>query len=90
MFITKKKHEAEIREWDLRCVQLMREAETERETTGRLIQRNRELQTRLLAARAEAEANKVDAEELERWRRYGQMRDPATGRLIPRVKAEVA
>lgn len=42
------------------------------------------------AARAEAEANRVDAEELEQWRKYGQMRDPATGRLIPRVKAEVA
>jgi len=86
MFIMKKKHEAEIREWDLRCVQLMREAETERYTTGRLIQRNRELQTQLLAARAEAEANKVDAEELAAWRKYGQMRDPATGRLVPRVK----
>ena len=44
----------------------------------------------LTAARAEAEANKADAEELEQWRKYGQMRDPATGRLIPRVKAEVA
>ena len=68
MFIMKKKHEAEIREWDLRCVQLMREAETERYTTGRLIQRNRELQTQLLAARAEAEANKVDADKYRRSR----------------------
>ena len=41
---------------------LQRELQRERETVGRHIQRNRELQTQLLAARAEAEANKVDAE----------------------------
>ena len=44
------------------------------------------LEDKLAAARAEAEANKVDAEELKQWREYGQMRDPATGRLVPRVK----
>ena len=51
---------------------------------------HRRVAEELAAARAEAEANKVDAEELVQWRKYGQMRDPATGCLIPRVKAEVA
>ena len=41
------------------------------------------------AARAEAEANKADAEELARWRQYGQMRDPKTGRLIPKAVTTV-
>lgn len=34
----------------------------ERNTIGNLVQRNRELQTQLLSARAEADANKADAE----------------------------
>jgi len=45
-----------------------KQIQMERETTGRLIQRNRELQTQLLAARAEAEANKADAEKYRRSR----------------------
>jgi len=90
MFIRKSVHTAAMAKLAKANVDLEQDAQRERETTGRLIQRNRELQTQVLAARAEAEANKVDAEELEQWRKYGQMRDPATGRLIPRVKAEVA
>lgn len=40
----------------------------ERETVARLIQRNRELEVKLLAARAEAEANAADAEKYRRSR----------------------
>ena len=76
MLITKKKHVAVVKglQQDVRAL----------EATAKLYQQQRNI------ARAEAEANKADAEELARWRQYGQMRDPATGRLIPRVKAEVA
>ena len=38
-----------------------RQIQQERNTIGNMIQRNRELQTQLLAARAEAEANRDDA-----------------------------
>lgn len=45
-----------------------RQIQQERNTIGNLVQRNRELQTQLLAARAEAEANKADAEKYRRSR----------------------
>jgi len=62
MFIRKSVHTAAMAKLAKANVDLEQDAQRERETAGRLIQRNRELQTQLLAARAEAEANKVDAE----------------------------
>ena len=87
MFITKKKHEAIVATMaaDIRqahdALDLMASDNRALDTAAAHFKQQRD------AARAEAEANKA---ELARWRQYGQMRDPATGRLIPRVKAEVA
>ena len=51
-----------------------RQIQQERNTIGNMLQRNRELQTQLLAARAEADANHDDAEahraRLKRDREY--------------------
>lgn len=111
MFMTKKRHDALMREAARLIVErddtlMIREAtigRLQREISGlrsdvtaaemayeESRKSHRRVAEQLAAARAEAEANRVDAEELEQWRKFGQMRDPATGRLIPRVKAEVA
>jgi hypothetical protein len=85
MFIRKSVHTAAMAKLAKANVDLEQDAQRERETAGRLIQRNRELQTQLLAARAEAEANKVDAEryraKLKRDREYhaDRRKQPADG-----------
>lgn len=56
------------------------EIKQERETAGRILQRNIAVQARL----------DVVGAELDHWRKHGQLRDPATGRLIPRAKTKVA
>lgn len=59
--------------WDLKAqvANLTHDLQQERNSVGNMIQRNRELQTQPLAARAEAEANKVDA---ELWRNAREKR----------------
>ena len=68
MFITKKKHDAAIEHLNDKIATLNDDLRAEQNTVGHMIQRNRELQTQLLAARAEAEANKADAEKYRRSR----------------------
>lgn len=101
--VSKAEHEALLDDLRATHARLQRELQIERDTVARKVATIRCLKAELDtacesnllfleqrdAARAEAEANKVDAEELAAWRKYGQMRAPVTGRLVPRVKAEV-
>ena len=67
---------------DLRAARLR--GDNWRESAFKSAVKVEELEAGLATARAEADANKADAEELARWRQWGQMRDPKTGRLIPK------
>lgn len=102
MFITKKKHDAIVAGWadDLRATHNRlvseRDAETKRanelerhitmadnQTRAACTDRDR---YRDLHAASEQRRNEIGAE-LDHWRKHGQLRDPATGRLIPKEAA---
>lgn len=68
MFITKRKHEAALALMAKANVDLEQELKTERETVGRLINRNRAFKAALTEANAEAAANAADAAKYRRSR----------------------
>ena len=101
MFVWKKKYDAVTREMGRQIAErddtlMIREA-----TIGRLQRENAKLLERMAVADNQTMAAirsrdairarlDVVGAELDHWRANGQLRDPKTGRLIPRAKTEAA
>lgn len=62
--------------WKKKYDAALNDAQRERETAGRLLGKNVALRSEIAELTAE----------LAHWRANGQLRDPKTGRLIPRAK----
>lgn len=92
MFISRKKHEAmvalkdqEIRALDQLSGKFMAERDAETRRAGNL-----ESYFRMAANQTHGACADRDrlAAELAHWKQHGQLRDPKTGRLIPKAKTE--
>lgn len=75
--MTVRAHEAVVEALTLQRDRSLIREQNEAETCGRLLVANRALRAERDAALAE----------LAHWKQHGQLRDPATGRLIPKQKA---